>query len=131
MNGLAYLSAYPEDRERRSGSAPPDLVNAATGNDAVAAAVAQNKLARLGYSAVFMCGARTEQTSRDSPGAPDHGERELDQDFTWVRGHWRRQAHGPGRGLRTLRWLMPFKRYLNRPAAEQHGHVYLVGEDGA
>lgn len=27
-----------------------------------------------------------------------------------VRGHWRRQAHGPGRSLRRVRWIRPFWR---------------------
>ncbi len=124
VNGLAYLSAYPEDRERRFQSGAPDeLVTAATtgmGNDARRA---ESKLQQLGYTAIHFCGARSE-----SPGTTGQSD-VLDgasTEFTWVRGHWRRQAHGPARSLRTLRWLMPFKRSINRPADGEHGHIYLV-----
>lgn len=42
-----------------------------------------------------------------------------------VRGHWRNQAHGPGRSLRRLRWIAPHVRggHLDGPAL---GHNYEV-----
>jgi hypothetical protein len=129
VNGLAYLSAYPEDRERRfQEGAPEDLVQTArsgVGNDARRA---ESKLQQLGYTAIHFCGTKTEPSTASTGSGPNEEAEEAVEhtDFTWVRGHWRRQAHGPGRALRTLRWLMPFKRGINRPASDEHGHVYLV-----
>lgn len=41
-----------------------------------------------------------------------------------VRGHWRRQVHGPGRGLRKVIWIEPF---IRRETGEDvQGHDYKV-----
>jgi hypothetical protein len=42
---------------------------------------------------------------------------------TLVRGHWRNQAHGPQRSLRTRRWIEPHVRGAELPT-EVVGHVY-------
>jgi hypothetical protein len=42
-----------------------------------------------------------------------------------VRGHWRNQAHGPKRALRTRRWIMPHVRGTDLPT-EVVGHTYDV-----
>lgn len=44
-----------------------------------------------------------------------------------VRGHWRNQAHGPGRALRTLRWIEPFWRGGDELPIAVRSHV--VSED--
>lgn len=44
---------------------------------------------------------------------------------TVVRGHWRNQAHGPGRTLRSLKWIEPHTRgpdFSDKVA----GHIYTV-----
>lgn len=126
VNGLAYLSAYPEDRERRfQQGAPEALVRAAQNGVSNEARRAESKLQQLGYTAIHFCGTKTEPSRAPTTGNPVKDAVDY-ADYTWVRGHWRRQAHGPGHSLRTLRWVMPFKRGVNRPASEEHGHVYLV-----
>lgn len=125
VNGLAYLSAYPEDRERRFGeNAPATLVSIATGGAGNDARSAETKLQKLGYTAIHFCGTKSG-SSKETADSNRSINDEL-TGFTWVRGHWRRQAHGPGHTLRTLKWVMPFKRGINRPAGDEHGHVYLV-----
>lgn len=44
---------------------------------------------------------------------------------TLVRGHWRNQAHGPGRALRTRRWIEPHIRGNELPT-KVVGHNYNV-----
>lgn len=46
---------------------------------------------------------------------------------TLVRGHYRNQAHGPGRTLRTRRWIEPHVRGADLPT-EVVGHRYRVNE---
>jgi hypothetical protein len=46
---------------------------------------------------------------------------------TLVRGHYRNQAHGPGRTLRTRRWIEPHVRGADLPT-EVVGHRYKVNE---
>jgi len=45
---------------------------------------------------------------------------------TLVRGHWRNQAHGPGRVLRTRKWIEPHVRGADLPT-QVVGHSYKVG----
>lgn len=44
---------------------------------------------------------------------------------TLVRGHWRNQAHGPGRALRTRKWIEPHIRGAELPT-KVAGHNYEV-----
>jgi hypothetical protein len=46
----------------------------------------------------------------------------LRERFT-VRGHWRQQAHGPGRELRRLRWIAPYW----KGEGPTFAHVYVAG----
>ena len=39
-----------------------------------------------------------------------------------VRGHWRNQAHGPGRALRMRKWIAPF--WKGPAGAEAWAHIY-------
>lgn len=43
-----------------------------------------------------------------------------------VRGHWRHQAHGPGRALRRRQWIAPF--WKGPAGAEAWAHVYKAEE---
>lgn len=45
---------------------------------------------------------------------------------TLVRGHWRNQAHGPGRALRTRKWIEPHVRGADLPT-QVVGHTYKLG----
>ena len=45
---------------------------------------------------------------------------------TVVRGHWRDQAHGPGRALRRQKWIAPHVRGADLPGPVV-GHNYEVG----
>jgi hypothetical protein len=38
------------------------------------------------------------------------------------RGHWRNQAHGPGRSLRTLKWIEPM--IVRKDLGKVFGHEY-------
>lgn len=125
VNGLAYISAYPEDRERRFGDdAPDDLVRAANHGMGKDARAAESKLQKLGYTAIHFCG--TKSGFANEPGDRAHADDTEGSGFTWVRGHWRRVVHGQGRTLRTWKWFMPVRRSINRPAGDEPGHVYLV-----
>ena len=42
----------------------------------------------------------------------------------WVRGHWRNQAHGHKRALRTMRWIQPHVRCKDSPRGKVQGKVY-------
>jgi hypothetical protein len=44
-----------------------------------------------------------------------------------VRGHWRNQAHGPGRALRRMKWIEPHIRGAELPT-QIVGHTYEVKE---
>lgn len=48
----------------------------------------------------------------------------ISSQFT-VRGHWRNQAHGPGRTLRTRKWIAP---YWKGEGAGKIGHLYTTHE---
>lgn len=132
VNALAYLSAYPEDVGVDWPKAPPEMVVQATRDESKAARKAHSKLAQLGYTAVRMAGRHegSERSTRAVRGSAGAAAADEERDYTWVRGHWRRQAYGPQRSLRKLRWLMPFKRSIRAVPAEgeagEHGHIYLV-----
>lgn len=119
VNGLAYLSAYPEDRRSSyPENAPPELVAAATSTDAQAA---KNALDELGYTAVHMCGlALSAGASTGSRSDAENG-----QAYDWIRGHWRNQPHGKGRLLRRMQWTMPYRRRGRNDGTTDPGHIYL------
>lgn len=50
----------------------------------------------------------------------------LAERFT-VRGHWRNQAHGPGRGQRRLQWIAPFW----KGQGPSYSHLYTADGGGA
>lgn len=119
INALCYLTAYPEDNEAAyPASAPLELVRIAASTDYKIAKRARGKLGELGYIPIHICGRELERQHAAAEGG--HSVR-----AHWRRGHWRRQAHGEGRALRKLIWLMPVM--VGRDdQAERPGHLYLV-----
>lgn len=135
VNGLAYLSAYPGDWAEQiggGGSTPPPwaITSEIDSGNHKRAQKAKSRLAELGYTAIHFCGVRLRNigfgsTPRQS-GVGDKGSAEA---WTWVRGHWRRQAHGPQWSLHRLRWQMPYKRTIDSSEDLEvagRGHVYIV-----
>jgi len=135
VNGMAYLSAYPEDWEDQVGGSQPlpwSITSELDSGDARRAKKARSRLAELGYTAVHFCGVRLRSMgygANPRRTREDGGQEAADEAWTWVRGHWRRQAHGPQWSQHRLRWQMPYKRSLQGalPDGEDgRGHVYLV-----
>lgn len=132
VNGIAYLSAYPDDSETNwPEGAPKDLLETLKTGNYKAKSKATSKLSMLGYSAITFSGRSFRSTSETSPKkeAKEPEDQVLEQ-YTWVRGHWRRQPYGEGRSLRRLVWLMPHRRSMTGQAAQdqhsEHGHIYQV-----
>jgi hypothetical protein len=122
INGLCYLSAYPEDIETAYPSGTPSALL-----DKIAKATkpkekqrTQSKLTSMGYAKIHFCGRAMEREHADK----SRGE----VSPHWRRGHWRRQPVGTERRFRRLTWIMPtiVRRDKGEPTA---GHVYLVGND--
>ena len=88
---------------------------------------ARSQLAALGYVPVLLCGQQVEEQRQrigasTSPGAGHPVTH-------WRRGHWRNQAHGPGRSLRKLIWVMPMRVGYNQPDEPESGHLYRVSPE--
>lgn len=120
VNGLCYLTAYPDDSAATYPStAPQELVKATVSTDFRTAKRARDRLAEAGYLPVHLCGKELE----DALVAAGHGDRHVRAH--WRRGHWRRQPHGEGRQLRKLIWVMPMIVGAHEDG-EPLGHLYLV-----
>ncbi|TAL87354.1 MAG: hypothetical protein EPN74_01935 [Rhodanobacter sp.] len=119
INGLCYLTAYPDDSAPEyPAGAPEHLIKATSSTDFKTAKSARGRLAELGYLPVHLCGR--ELMSQPHPNGGDHHVR-----AHWRRGHWRRQPYGEGRALRKLIWVMPM--VVGATAeGEPLGHLYLV-----
>lgn len=123
INGLCYLTAYPDDNAAAyPAGAPHDLVKATGSPDFRTAKRARDRLAELGYLPVHLCGKELEA----SPALAGHGGSHVRAH--WRRGHWRRQPYGEGRQLRKLIWVMPMIVGAQLPGegVEPLGHLYLV-----
>lgn len=129
VNALVYINAYPDDIETRwpANTSPSKLRELAKAKDKKEKARVMSELARAGFTPVHLCGkqlvAELEKQESRAPG----GDRTVA--MHWVRGHWRRQVHGPGRTLRKLIWRMPLlrgTRQVEEADTEPAGHVYLV-----
>jgi|GEM_PF-2346732 len=132
VNGLAYLSTYGKDWQHKDAAEmAPAAVLSSIPVKPGKEYKRKSKLAELGYSAIHLCGMEFRDGSRSSSQGT-HEEAEGETAFTWVRGHWRSQAHGPKRGLRRLQWTMPFRRRVGKNAGAPEGgpgHIYLVEGD--
>lgn len=124
MNGVCFITAYPDDIEaRRPEETPPELLEQAeTGRTARLRKEAAHKLDYHGYVPIRFCGGAAERTAGFPTG------REVSPH--WRRGHWRHQPHGVGRALRKLVWIMPVVVRKDR-GEPTGGHVYLVDQPEA
>lgn len=121
INALCYLTAYPDDvHAEYPAEAPAELVALAKSPDFKTAKRSHDRLAKLGYVPIHLCGRALQSTPTLTT---DHSVRHVRPH--WRRGHWRRQPYGEGRALRKLVWVMPVVVGSTRDA-EMHGHIYLV-----
>jgi hypothetical protein len=120
VNGLCYLTAYPDDSAAEyPAGAPESMVQAATSTDFKTAKSARGRLSELGYLPVHLCGQQLLRHPLPHPAGDRHVRAH------WRRGHWRRQVYGEGRALRKLIWVMPIVVGASDDA-EPLGHLYLV-----
>jgi hypothetical protein len=101
VNGLSYLAAYPEDAESTWQPGTPErlMLKAQHGGSAKERERARSKLISQGFVPVHRVGQAFQLEVANFEG----GHRKMH----WRRGHWRRQAHGPGRAQRKLVWIRP------------------------
>lgn len=121
VNALCYLTAYPDDSELQwPDGAPAALRLQADNASPKKRDAAMRQLASLGFSRVRICGRhlRHEAPETSAAGAAVRPH--------WRRGHWRNQAHGQGRQLRRLVWIMPMLIHADALAADEEipGHIY-------
>lgn len=120
INGLCYLTAYPEDIETRwPDGTPPTLVRkieAATKPKEVQRAI--SKLTSMGYNKIHFCGKAFAVRS-DVPTGQEVATH-------WRRGHWRNQPHGPRMASRKLMWIMPVLVRKDRDSSVPPGRIYMV-----
>jgi hypothetical protein len=120
VNGLCYLSAYPDDIENAypPGTPPALLEKIARASKPKEKQRAQSKLTSMGYTKIHFCGRAMEREAPEVRGGEVSPH--------WRRGHWRQQPVGTQRRFRRMTWIMPtiVRRDRGEPAA---GHVYLVG----
>lgn len=125
VNALCYLTAYPEDIEAVWPDGTPDrLRRLLTNGTPKEQTRARSKLEALGYTAVNLCGRRL--TDVVVPAATLASSLRPH----WRRGHWRRQAHGEGKMLRKIVWIMPTMVHAGqRPSDAESalGHIYRTG----
>lgn len=124
-NALCYLSSeevgagstWPDD-------APEGLVREASmGKTPKRRQAARNKLVQEGFAAVRILDFHRAVGGDDAASGETVDRAEVAPH--WRRGHWRRQAHGPGLTERRLRWIRPVLVRGDRGEAAS-GHVYLV-----
>lgn len=127
VNALCYVTAYPDDVATVwPDGAPQSLVQKAIGGQGKERLRATSKLASLGYVPVHICGQHIVEQRAAALGATSSHHTSLATH--WRRGHWRNQAHGQGRVLRKMIWLMPT--LVGAPAeVPAAGHLYLVGRN--
>jgi hypothetical protein len=119
INGLAYVSHYSDDIEKRwvDGTPPSMIEKIARASNYKEKRRATSKLLSMGYTIVNLCGLEFDRTRAI------HGDRS-EMSAHWRRGHWRLQPHGKGRALRKRVWIMPV---LVRSDLElKAGHIYMA-----
>lgn len=127
VNALVYTNAYPDDIDEKWPEKTPATklreLKKAKGRKETQRV--QSELAKLGFSPVHLCGAKAvSQMQQQKPAGNEEGRTVA---LHWVRGHWRRQAHGPGHALRKIIWRMPLMRGTRHSEDEEPlGHIYLA-----
>lgn len=118
VNGLAYITAYTDDVKSEWVPGTPATMIQKTQRPGKEGVNAKSKLEAMGYRLVHLCGQGLSSQTRGAA-----GDRKVATH--WVRGHWRNQAHGPGRTLRKMIWVMP---YLVGDGDDDTplGHLYLA-----
>lgn len=118
VNGLAYITAYTDDVKSEWVPGTPATMIQKTQRPGKEGVNAKSKLEAMGYRLVHLCGQGLSSQTRGAA-----GDRKVATH--WVRGHWRNQAHGPGRTLRKMIWVMP---YLvgDGDDGTPLGHLYLA-----
>lgn len=128
INGLIYLNAYPEDVETKwpSNTSPSKLRELARAKDKKARTRVMSELEKAGFTPVHICGQRVQEQIEAQKAAFQEADKRT-VSMHWVRGHWRRQAHGPGKSLRKIIWRMPLLRGTRLSADDEPpGHIYLA-----
>lgn len=126
INGLCYISVYPDDIETQWPADTPQalLEKIDTAKKPKEIARASSKLLSMGYTKIHFCGRAFERLDKSS--FPTGKEIKAH----WRRGHWRNQACGPQLLKRKLIWIMPV--IVHKDKADNladAGHVYYVGEN--
>lgn len=86
----------------------------------------QQKIRDLQNDRVFLVGTEVEVDSEIREMVRTEGTSGYKLTYrTLVRGHWRNQAHGPQRSLRTRKWIQPHVRGADLPT-KTVGHTYDV-----
>lgn len=128
INALVYMNAYPDDIETKwpANASPSKLRELRSAKDKKTKSRVLSELAKAGFTPVHLCGRKLDEQIQAQQAAA--GERETKAvAMHWVRGHWRRQAHGPGNSLRKIIWRMPLLRGTRQaPEDEPLGHIYLA-----
>lgn len=122
INGLCYLSAYPDDIQQRWPDDTPAsmLEKLERSEKPKEARRTVSKLTSMGYVKIHYCGRGFE---RLVPAVSSGREVRVH----WRRGHWRNQPYGPQLAHRKLLWIMPVM--VRKDKAEDQeirGHIYLV-----
>lgn len=128
VNALCYVTAYPDDIATVWPSRAPEAlkIKASTGQGREVMR-ARSQLAALGYVPVLLCGQQVEEQRQRIGASASLG---AGHPVThWRRGHWRNQAHGPGRSLRKLIWVMPMRVGYNQPDEPESDHLYRVSPE--
>lgn len=126
VNALCYVSAYPDDIDSEwPEGTPKALLDKVENGQGKAIAKAKSKLTSMGYVPVHICGQHLVRKTHSMSKMDEH---DSDRAIHWRRGHWRRQAYGPGRTLRKLIWLMPALIGAKEDETPDTGHLYLVDQ---
>lgn len=122
INGLCYLSAYPDDIQQGWPEDTPDsmLKKLKQSKTPKAARRTTSKLTSMGFVKIHYCGKAFKRSASSlSSNREVHAH--------WRRGHWRNQAYGPHLSRHKLLWIMPV--IVRKDKAEDQnlqGHIYLI-----
>ncbi len=123
INGLCYLSTYPEDIETRYPDDTPAELLKKIQHPVKSKDIQRtvSKLTSMGYTKIHYCGKAFDRFKQSN--IPTGKEVKPH----WRRGHWRNQPCGSGRSDRKMRWIMPTIIHKDKnDIPEDSGHIYLV-----
>jgi hypothetical protein len=115
VNGLLYVTAYPQDvLERWQAGTPEKWVQKASHGTAKELERNKSKLNAMGYVRVHRVGEYFGSVVGTA-----------ERSAHWRRGHFRNQAHGPRMSLRRLVWIRPVA-VLGGKMPDEDSRVYEV-----